>query len=147
VREQPLERRAREIALAEAELAGVARHEVLGEHRDVLLPLPERRDVDGDDAEPIQQILPESPRLHLFVHVPVGGRDDADVDALGLPTADGRDLAALQHPQELRLELHGHVPDLVEEERAPAGLAEAAQPCVHRAREGSAFVSEQLTLQ
>ncbi len=55
------------------------------------------------------------------------GREDADVDVLGLASAHGRHLAALQHPQQLGLQLGRHVADLVEEE-GPAGRPRGSGP-------------------
>ena len=43
--------------------------EILYERRDVLPPLPERRDSDGDHVQPEIEVLPETPGLHLFLQV------------------------------------------------------------------------------
>jgi len=75
------------------------------------------------------------------------GRHDADVHPLGAARAHRRHLAALQRAQQLGLQLGGHVADLVEEERAARGLAEAPQPRLDGTGEGAALVAEQLALE
>ena len=77
----------------------------------------------------------------------MGGADDADVDALGDGGADGHHLLRLDHPQELRLRLGGHVADLVEEEGAAVGRADDAHLVAVGAGEGAALVAEELALQ
>ena len=53
--------------------------EVPGQEQDVLSPLPERRQEDGDDLEPVVEVLPEATVLHREVQIPVRRRDDPDV--------------------------------------------------------------------
>ena len=42
-------------------LLGVLREEVLGEQRDVLAPLAQRRQRDRDDVDAVEQVLAEPP--------------------------------------------------------------------------------------
>ena len=63
---------------------------------DVGAARPQRRDGNGEDVEPVIEILAEAALLHLFDQVLVGGRDQADVDAHRLAGADRVDLAFLQ---------------------------------------------------
>src|SRR3970282_1670667 len=73
---------------------------VAGQDRDVLRPLPERRKVDRDNVDTIEQVLAEPSGLDQFLEVPVRRREDPDVD-LSLPGAsDSEELAGLDHPQE-----------------------------------------------
>ena len=60
----------------------------IDKQRDVFLALPERRDRDGENVEPVEQVLPEPAIADLFLQVPVGGRDDPhiDLDGAGLPS-------------------------------------------------------------
>jgi hypothetical protein len=56
-------------------------------------------------------------------------------------------LAGLQELQELHLEEHGHVADLVQEERAGMGQLDQSGPALRvGAREGATRVAEQLAL-
>ena len=87
-----------------------------------------------------------SPLLDRDAQVLVGRGDDAHVDLDRDAAADRRVLALLEHAQQLRLRLHRHVADLVEEERAAVGLLEPAGAAGHRAGEGALLVAEELGL-
>ena len=54
--------------------------------------------------------------------------------------------AGLEHAQQLHLQLHRHLGDLVEEDRAAVGALEEAFVLPVRAREAAALVAEQLAL-
>ena len=71
-------------------------------------------------------------------------RDDADVDLDDPTRADGLDLALLERAQQLRLDRHRQLADLVEHERAAVGLREEAGALRDRAGERTARVTEQL---
>ena len=47
----------------------------------VLGPLPERRHVEVDDAQPVQEVLAELAGGDEVVQVAIGGGDDANVHA------------------------------------------------------------------
>ena len=77
----------------------------------------------------------------------MGGGDHAHVGLDRLVAADAVVVAVGQHAQQARLQLRGHVADLVEEQRATLGLLEAAAPHRLRAGESAALVAEQLAFQ
>ena len=56
---------------------------MIDEQRDVFLALPERRDRDGENVEPVEEVFPEPAVSDLFLQVPVAGRDDPDIDLDG----------------------------------------------------------------
>ncbi len=101
----------------------------------------------GDHVDAEVEILAEAPGLHLVVEVPVGGADQAHVDADRLGAADRPDLAVLQRAQQLRLHLGPHVADLVEEQGAAVGHLEQAALGADGAGERAARVAEQLGLE
>ena len=80
------------------------------------------------------------------VQVPVGGRHDAHVHGDGGGAADAADLAFLEHPQELGLDLGGQLADVVEEQGAAAGLLEPALVAAAGVGEGALLVAEELVL-
>ena len=86
--------------------------------RDLLAPLAQRRHVDADHAQPVEQILAELAFAHALLEIGVGRRDDAHVDPLRPGLADRHDLALLEEPQQLRLHVERQVADFVEEQRA-----------------------------
>src|SRR3546814_8782279 len=73
--------------------------------------------------------------------------DVCSSDLVGLDrlrAADGHELARLEHAQQPRLRVHGHVADLVEEQRAALRLLETTGRPLLRTGEGAALVPEQL---
>src|SRR6266567_3334798 len=66
----------------------VESQEVLGQERDVVHPLAQRRHVDRHDAQAVVQILAQRTRRHRVLGVAIGGRDEAHVhDRVGRLTA------------------------------------------------------------
>ena len=57
------------------------------------------------------------------------------------------ELLLLKDPEELRLQLHGNLSDLVEEEGPAVGHFEPADLLSDRAGEGTALVTEELALE
>ena len=94
--------------------------EVLGEQRDVLDALAERRQPDRDDVDPVEQVFPERALGDHLRQVPVGGGDHADVRLDLLGAAEAPVLPFLQHAEQLDLHELAHLADLVEENRAPS---------------------------
>jgi hypothetical protein len=62
------------------------------EERDLLAPIAERRQRDGEDAEPVEEVLAEGAGADQLLEVAVGGGDEPDIDRDGLVGADGPDL-------------------------------------------------------
>src|SRR5512141_827190 len=117
------------------------------ERLEILGALAQRRNLDLDDVQAIEKILPEPPRLHLPLQVPVGGSDDADV---GLPRrgiAYPLVLLVLQEPQQLGLHGKGKIPDLVEEERPALAGGDSSRVVADRSGERAYHMAEQLTFQ
>ena len=99
--------------------------QVQGQWLDVLQPLAQRRDADGVDVEPVEQILAKAPFAHRLRQIGVGRRDDAHVHLARRCTAQAVDLAALQHAQQLGLRGQGQLAELVEHQRAAVRTFEA----------------------
>src|SRR5260221_14241112 len=95
----------------------------------------------------IKEVIEESPNLDFFGEVPVGARDDADIDPDGFRAADCPDLLLLDHAQQLHLQVQGHLADLVEEDRAAVGGGEQAWAALHGAGESALDVPEQLAFE
>src|SRR5450759_3631337 len=77
--------------------------EMIDQQRDVVAPLAQRRDVDGDHVQAIVQIFLEPAVAHHLPDVPVGGGDDAHVDLVAALRAERLELPLLQDAQQLRL--------------------------------------------
>ena len=79
----------------------------------VQLPLPQGRDIDGEDGKAVEQVIPEGARRHGLPKIPVGGGDDPDIDLDRLTAAHPGELLLLEHPQQLGLQVQGELADLV----------------------------------
>src|SRR5215813_10187111 len=101
-----------------------ALHQLSGDERDVVGPLAQCRQMDGEDREPEVEVGPEPPGVHLRPEVSVGGGDEPDVHRQMAVGAHPPDLTGLEHPEELGLKVRGKLADLVQEDGAALGLLE-----------------------
>ena len=118
---------------------------IIDKKRDVFLALPERRDRDGENIEPVEQVFPESALPDLFLQIPVGGRNDPHIDLDGFGAAQPLKLAVLDDPEQLGLKIHRHLADLVEKQGAVVGKFEAPHLPGIGAGERPLFPAEELT--
>src|SRR2546430_8081611 len=84
---------------------------------------------------------------HAGFEVAIGGGDESHVGVDDLLAADARELAVLEHVQQLGLQPQRHLADLVEEERALVGRLELAGLLAIGAGERALLVAEQLGLE
>ncbi len=103
----------------------------------------QRRQVDGDDVQPVEQVIAELAFLDLLPQIDVGGGDDAHVHLHFADAAEVHELAVLQDAQNLGLRIEPHRADLVEEQRAPVGHFEQALLAGDGAGKGALHVAEQ----
>ena len=90
---------------------------MLGQERDVLAAIAQRRHRDANHVEPVHQIEPEPPRGDLLSQVAVRRGDEPDVDASRDVLADTAHFAFLERAQHLGLRARRQLSDFVEEER------------------------------
>ncbi|OPY04690.1 MAG: hypothetical protein A4E67_02271 [Syntrophaceae bacterium PtaB.Bin038] len=123
------------------------REEMVDQGGNVLLALPQRREVHVHHVETVEEVLAERAVPDPGLEVAVRGGDDPDVGMQDLVAPDPLELALLEEPQQLDLHGRGQLPDLVEEERPPVGLLEASDAPCRRPGEGPPLVAEELALQ
>src|SRR5262245_10711397 len=128
------------------QLDGHQLRKVMGEDRNVLGPLPQRRYADRHDAQAVVEVAPELATLHCQLDVAIRGRDDAYVDLDRVRAANALELHLLQHAQQLRLEIDTHLGNLVEQQRAAAGALEGPGHLTDGARECALLMPEQRAL-
>ena len=121
--------------------------EVIAEQRDVVPPLPERRNREVHHVEAVVEVFAEPPVRDVLFEVSRCRGDHANVHLLGLRLPDRAHLLFLQHPQELHLERQGQLSDLVEEEGSVVGLDEEAAPRATGAGERALCVTEEFALE
>ena len=80
--------------------------------------------VQGEDVQPVEEILAKSAATNLGGEIPRGRRHHAHVDLDVLAVAEAAHLALLQDAQELDLQAERQLANLVEEQRAARGLFE-----------------------
>ena len=119
---------------------------MLRDEGDVRTTLAQRRHVDRQRVQAVEEIAPELALLDRLVEVLVRGGDDAHVHLHRVRRAHAIDFAGLDGAQQLGLGLEREVADLVEEQRALVGALEPAALLLHRAGEGPLLVTEQLAL-
>src|SRR5206468_3689295 len=78
-------------------------HEVLDQDRDVLDPVVQGRHVDRDDGDPEVEVFAKRAGLDGGGEIAIGRREDAHVDPDRTASAHARELALLEHAQQLGL--------------------------------------------
>src|SRR5262245_25283358 len=122
-------------------------HEMASEERYVVSPLAERWDVNREDTEPVEEVLPEPAGFHFPRQIAVGGRDEASVHAPRMVLADALDAAVLRGAEQLGLEVDRDLAYLVQEQRSTIGQLKASHAVLGRSREGALDVAEELALE
>src|SRR5262245_43774520 len=117
------------------------------QERDIVLPSPERRQLDRKHVQPIEEILPKPPGARLGLQILIGGGDHADIHLSGHVLADPLVLPFLEDAEQLWLHVERQLTDFVEEDRASVGDLKTPGPVAHRTGEGTAHVSEELALE
>src|SRR5256885_3071954 len=100
-----------------------------------------------DDVQAVEEIAAKPSGLDFLGEVPVGARDDADVDPEGLGAAYGPHLLLFDYAQQLHLEMQRHLADLVEKDRAAVGRDEQPTASLHRAGKSPLHVAEELAFE
>ncbi len=119
----------------------MVRHE-----QDVLVPLAKRGQMNGDHVQAIKQVLPKPPLGHLFLQVPVGGRDNAHIHLGGGHRTHSLELFFLNDTQDLDLQGQVQLPDLVQENGPAVGKFETSGPGSNGVGKSPFFMTEKFGL-
>ena len=130
--------------LLPAQLPGHPSGKVIGQNDHVSPPLPQGRQGQDLEGEPVQKILLEFALPGQDPQIQVGGAQDPDIHLHRPGAAHPLEDPVLHHPQDLFLGLQGNQPDLVQEQGPPVGGLEPAGPAAGGAGKGPGLVSEQL---
>src|SRR5690348_10712558 len=101
-------------------------HEVVHQQRNIVFALPNRRQIDTEYVEPVEQIRPEPSLSDQHFQLSVRRRDASEVHLDGLVSSHAHDLPLLQHAQQVGLCLQTDVPNFIQEHRAAFGNFELA---------------------
>src|ERR1700678_3270577 len=99
---------------------------MLGDLRDVLGMLLERRGVDSHYIDAVVEVLPEGALSDHFLEVLVGCKDEGGAERDEPVASNAAELAMLENAEQLDLGLHGEVADLIEKESPVGCLFEEA---------------------
>ena len=77
--------------------------------------------MQGEGADPVEEVLADAALLPQGVHILVGGRHNPHVHGAGLGGAHGADFPLLQRPEERHLGGQGNGANFIQEEGAPLG--------------------------
>ena len=130
-----------------AERAAEFIEELRGERDDVFGSLPQRRQVDVEHLQAVEQVLAEVAALHGGAQVAIGRGNDPHVRLHRSGAAEPGELPLLQHAQQLDLRRRRHLAHLVEQQHAAGRHLDLAGLALVRAREGAALVPEQFRLE
>src|SRR5262249_59988272 len=108
-------------------LSRVLLNEPADEQRDVLAPVPQRRQMNAQHVEPVEQVGAKSTLVDELAERLIGGRDDANVNLDGRGAADPHELPLLEHAKQLDLRRERDLSDLVEEQCAAIRQLEPAE--------------------
>ncbi len=78
----------------------------------------QRRYIDREYCETVQQVLAQQSVADGLSGIAIGRRDDAQLRAQLLAAADPIETAGLEKPQQAHLQIERHLGDFVQEERA-----------------------------
>ena len=132
----------------QAEAAAQLLLELLQDQEQIVPPLRQGRDDDGQGAETVIQIPAEGALRHLPLQRLVGGGHDPHVDGNDGGAAHPHDLPFLQDPEQLDLKSRTHALHLVQKQRALVGdLKQAQAAALFGAGEGPFLIAEELALQ
>src|SRR5271168_5552782 len=121
----------------------IAIKERAGEQRNIFAAFAQGRQVDGDDAETVVEVLAEAAFGDFLGEIFVGGGNDAHVHVAFFGAAERADFSFLQDAVELHLHGEAHVADLVHEKRAAVCSLKKAAAIFIGAGEGAAQVAEE----
>jgi hypothetical protein len=116
--------------------------EVLEQQLDVGLTFAQRREVQVEDVQPLEDVFPEFARGDRIQQIAIGRRDDPHIAVRAGATADRLNFSGLEKPQEERLHPQAHLTHFVEERRAAARLFEEAGVVAERAGETARVAKE-----
>src|SRR5262249_57132883 len=102
-------------------LFAVCADEVLGEPENCFLAVRQRRQVNVDDVQTVEEVFAEIAGPDGALKVGVGRGDDPHVDLARLRVAERGEFALLDYAQQSRLGFGRDRADLVEEDRTVVG--------------------------
>src|SRR5215831_14044909 len=122
----------------------VTPNEVLHQQRNIFGSLAQRRNRNGKDVQPVEEILAEGSRCHSRRQVTIGCRDQTNINLDGMIAPHALKFPLLQYSQERDLRLYRKITDFIQEQRAPVCGFKPPGPPLQCAGERPLLMSEKL---
>ena len=117
--------------------------EELRQRNNVFPAFPQGREDDMDGVDAVVQVFAETAFPYQLFQVHVGGADKPDIHRDGLGAAHAHHAPALNHPQQLGLQVQRDIADFVQEECSAVGLFKLAGVVCMGVRKGAFDVAEE----
>src|SRR6476660_136411 len=114
--------------------------EVAHKFRNISFSLAERWQRNGENIQPIVQILSEFTVTDHLPQISIGCRDNTNIDSRCARAAYGLELARLEDTEQLGLKLQRHVSDFIKKQCASVRQRKPADMGIDSSGKGSAFV-------
>src|SRR3989454_8653032 len=125
----------------------VTPEKVVDQQGNIFLAVAQRRQVDGNNVEPVEEVFAKAALAHQSHQIRIGGGQDANVHLDGFGTAQAHVLTLLNYAQQLGLGFRADGADFVEENGALVCHLEQAFLRGHGTRKCALEVAEQLGLE
>ena len=119
----------------------------IDEFGNILDPLFQGGDGDGENIQPVIQILAELPACNQLFYISVGCTDKTDIGFDRIIAADAGKTAFFQNTQQLNLHFEGHFANFIQKQRAAIRRFHIALAHFDRAGIGAAFAAEKLAFE
>ena len=116
----------------------------LGDDQIKVGALTQCRQAHHQAVQPVVQVFPELAARDHVLEAFIGGADDGDINFDFLDSTQRADAAVLQHAQQSRLQMLGHVAYFIKKQGAAVSLLDFSDRAfLARAGEGAIFVAKQ----
>ena len=116
---------------------------MLGELLQILAAFAQRRHVDGDRRDAIEEIFAQQPILERFARRAISRANQPEVGLQAFGVADAAVTAFFKHAQQFGLKINRHLRDFVQQQAPSPRLRDQTAAILHGPGESAAHVAEQ----
>src|SRR5215472_5151986 len=117
------------------------------QQRDILAPLPQGRNLDRENVEPVKEILTKLLLPNHGSEIAMRRRNQPHVYLDRLRASEALELLLLDCPQQFRLEFQADIANLIQKERAAIGQFESAFSLNQSSSERPLLMAEQFAFE
>src|SRR4051794_38055021 len=101
---------------ADAEFGAVFPKKILNERGNIFAAFSKRRQLNGDDVEPVIEVLPKSASRNLFFQISMGGGDHPNIDGECFFSAEALEGLILQNTEQFGLRVDAEFADFIQKD-------------------------------